>query len=198
MLEAIDLPRLLAWLEERTADPAVLRSARELSSAEPDLDLQQCGLLLGGLLAQACDPRVESSRLDALEEVGSRLGFDDEEIGAFLRDTLRITMRRLRGYATLNLPLGASPSEIKATHRSLVKVFHPDRHPLADSATRDSAGRMLARLNEARAVLLRPVEDEVLEGDDDVWLDEPCFEGEDAPTEEYTGDLSLLDWYTSS
>jgi DnaJ-domain-containing protein 1 len=197
MLEAIDLPRLLAWLEERNADPAVLRyAAHDLMVAEPehhdDLDLDQCGLLLAGLLLQACDPRVEANRVDALEEVAFRLGFDDEELGSFLRQTLRITMARLRGYATLNLPLGASKAEIKSTHRALIKVFHPDRHPMADAATQVSAGRMLARLNEARATLLRPFEDEVLEGEDDVWLDEPVFEAEDAPTEDYTGDALML------
>lgn len=203
MLEAIDLPRLLAWLEERHADPRVLRYAAQLHSPAPtgssptgsgpdDLDLEQSGLLLAGILNQACDPRVEAKRVDALEGVAFRLGFEDDELGSFLRQTLRITMRRLRGYATLNLPLGASKSEIKATHRALVKVFHPDRHPLADEATQLSAGRMLAQLNEARTALLRPFEDEVLEGEDDLWLDDPIFESEDAPTEDYTGDALML------
>lgn len=202
MLEAIDLPRLLAWLEERDADPAVLRYvARDLVSQErvpsvreagAALDVNQCGLLLAGLLTQACEPRVEASRVEALEEVAWRLGFDEHELGAFLCEALRITMPRLRGYGALNLPLGASRAEVKATHRALVKVFHPDRHPLADAATQASAGRMLARLNEARTVLLHPFEAELLAGEDDLWLDEPLFEPEDAPTEDCRGDALLL------
>jgi hypothetical protein len=115
------------------------------------------------------------------------MGYDDASFDALLSHALRITERRLRAYAVLGLGLDATASEIKQAHRHLAKTFHPDRLWSEDSiAERARATRTLARLNEARALLLRPFEEVILGGEDDVPLDEPLMESEDAETEDYS------------
>ena len=124
--------------------------------------------------------------MDALEEVAFRLGFD-ERSSQLLCQTLRITMRRLRGYATLNRR-SERPTEIRRP-TGPGKVFHPDRHPLGTPRPRRRpvgcwrGSTKLARTCSGRSKTKCSQRD-------DLWLDEPFFESEDAPTEDYTATCS--------
>jgi hypothetical protein len=53
---------------------------------------------------------------------------------------------------TLGLPAGATPEEIKAAHRDLVKVWHPDRFG-SDARLREKAEEKLKQINQAYTVL---------------------------------------------
>lgn len=55
-------------------------------------------------------------------------------------------------YAVLDLDPGATLSEVRDAHRDLTQVWHPDRFAHSPRL-QEKANRMLARINEARAVL---------------------------------------------
>jgi len=56
-------------------------------------------------------------------------------------------------YGVLGIPRRATREEIRRRYRYLVRVSHPDRHPLDENA----AARRMAEINVAAAVLLDPV-----------------------------------------
>jgi hypothetical protein len=56
-------------------------------------------------------------------------------------------------YATLGLPPGASPKQIKLRYRELVKRWHPDRHA-SDPAGQAEAARQMAQITQAYRTLL--------------------------------------------
>lgn len=217
MIDAIDVERLLAWLRREGAEPAVLAFvATELEghcldhppSAGPGIPLElswdERALVLGGMLALACEPRVDERALDRLAAVGRALGYDDDAQAALVRDRLGITERRLRAYAVLGLPLEATRDEVKATHRAIAKAYHPDRLSAADPEARRAAEKLLGKLNHARSVLVsrdevvldRPDDiplDEPVDRPDDVVLDDPSFDREDDEPTEIELDDSLTD-----
>jgi DnaJ-domain-containing protein 1 len=175
---------LLQWLAFQGADPLIVQVSAGLDQLRAErLGPEGTYLVLCGLLAQATEPYVAEDRLDALKALAWQLGYDDATYASLLSYVLGITERRLRAYAVLGLGLDATPADMKQAHRQLAKTFHPDRLLLSEQA---SATRMLARLNEARALLLRPFDEVVLSGEDDLPLDEPLDEREDAETEDYT------------
>ncbi|MEQ1501069.1 MAG: J domain-containing protein [Myxococcota bacterium] len=145
------------------------------------LDPGEHELLVHGLLHQVCAPKVEAVRIDALAGIAGRLGVD---LDVVVGDALRMSVTRLRAFGELGLPLDASPRRIKDTHRRLVKRFHPDRYA-TDPVQAESANKVLTRLNGARAQLTAPYEPLAPIGEDDLSLDEPWFETEDAPTQDY-------------
>ncbi len=55
-------------------------------------------------------------------------------------------------YGVLGVPRRATREEIRRRYRYLVRVSHPDRHPLDENA----AARRMAQINVAAAVLLDP------------------------------------------
>jgi len=57
-----------------------------------------------------------------------------------------------RAYATLGLPFGASPAQVKRRYRLLVKRWHPDRF-VADPMGQAEASERLTHINAAYAVL---------------------------------------------
>jgi preprotein translocase subunit Sec63 len=64
----------------------------------------------------------------------------------------RDQMREWRhAYRVLDMPESASPREIKAAYRHLVRRWHPDRYP-SDSAEQREATRMTEMINSAYAV----------------------------------------------
>jgi DnaJ-domain-containing protein 1 len=175
---------LLEWLARHGAEPLLEQLQVGLDQLTPgQLGPEGTYLVLCGLLQQATEPTVTDDKLDALKEMSFQLGYDAATYESLLSYVLGITERRLRAYAVLGLGLDATPAEMKQAHRQLAKTFHPDRLLLSEQA---SATRMLARLNEARALLLRPFDEVVLSGEDDLPLDEPLDEREDAETEDYT------------
>lgn len=64
-----------------------------------------------------------------------------------MRDDVR------HAYATLGLPSGASPEQIKRRYRALVKVWHPDRFA-SDLAGQAAATERMMQFNRAYRVLL--------------------------------------------
>jgi hypothetical protein len=59
-----------------------------------------------------------------------------------------------RAYATLGLPFGASPAQLKRRYRVLVKTWHPDRFA-SDPAGQAAACDRLTHINNAYRLLLR-------------------------------------------
>lgn len=193
-MERFDRDALLRWLTERRASARLLERVRawkqsppsELLPGLPPLELADVYLVLCGMLTQTVEPYVREDRLDALKSQALVLGYREKDFESLLSYTLRITERRLRAFGALGLGLHATADEIKAAHRSFAKTFHPDRVGARNPSDHNRANRVLARLNEARTLLLRPTDEVVLAGDDDIPLGEPRFESEDAETEEYT------------
>lgn len=186
MLDEADHQRLSAWLAEAGAHPALRHWVdHELQGpdlgAPEDLAWEDCELVLDGVLdlASGSGP-VREARVDAFFAIARRLGFEQDLVASLLHDRLRITERRLRAHAVLEVPLDATASEVKQAHRRLLKRFHPDRVAPEDEP---EAQRVTSALNDARSVLLRADEEVVLDGADDVFLDDPSWDVEDAPTE---------------
>lgn len=59
-------------------------------------------------------------------------------------------------YDVLGLGLLALPDEVREAHRRLAKVFHPDRHAAGNPVVAAHAQQVMARINEAYAVLDDP------------------------------------------
>jgi DnaJ-domain-containing protein 1 len=171
MLGAFDQQRLYHWLRKRAASRSLLAWVVDPSPDGRLLGDEECALLLEALLVAAIDPLVRAERVDGLIRVARALGYDDGGLDQFVRDTLRITTRRLRAYGVLQLPLGATAEDVKAAHRRIVKEVHPDRYAGADPATVERAAREVMALNHARALLNQPYQDVILEGEDDVYLE---------------------------
>lgn len=178
-----DPERLRAWLAERPHAgetlPLVAVAIGTESAAHTEIAAAE--LVLAGLILQVTEPRVDRVRLDAFVDAAARLGLDEASLRGLVEDLLGITERRLRAYAVLGLSLTARASEVKTAHRALAKRLHPDRLVHADDEARLLASRQLAEVNAARGLLLGD-EGVVVEGTDDLTLDEPWFEPEDAPT----------------
>jgi hypothetical protein len=67
--------------------------------------------------------------------------------GSTTRDGVR------RAYATLGLPFGASPAQLKRRYRALVKTWHPDRFA-SDPAGQAAACDRLTHINNAYRLLI--------------------------------------------
>jgi hypothetical protein len=173
MVEAFDPVRLDDWLRARGASARVRACVARLAAGEdpPSLDSRECELVLDALMVAAIEPVVHSGRVAGLVRVARALGYGEDVVDGFVQQSLRITLRRLEAYATLKLPLGATAEDVKAAHRRLVKVWHPDRQVGADADALADAARRVMALNEARALLNQPYEDVVLDGGDDVVLE---------------------------
>lgn len=182
-VKCFDPQALLEWLIHRGASEQLLARVRDWPlDARVKWESRDVYLVLCGLLIQVTVSSIQEDRIDALKDLALALGYREIDFEGLLSYALRITERRLRAFAVLGLGLHATAADIKVAHRQLAKTFHPDRLREGQS----SANRMLSRLNQARALLLRPTDDVLLGGEDDIWLGEPRFESEDAPTEEYT------------
>lgn len=175
MLEPLDPRQIAHWLRELGAQP--LAGAPGAATIDPNARR----VVLVGLLVQATGGPVDARRVEAFVEVGRRVGLTDDEVSAIVEEELGITLTRLQAYGVLGLPLGAGAHEIKRVHRALVKRLHPDRLVAADDEARLLASRRLGDVNAARAMLVRG-DGVVVSGGDDLTLDEPSFEPEDAPT----------------
>lgn len=195
MIDPIDLEALLGWLRVRGARRLLLSylaaNLGDAAPAPPPRTLRRADreLAVEGLLHQCCDPRVDPRRLDGLAQVARHLGLDDAELRALISDRLGITERRLRAYAVLGLRLDATPDELKVAHRQVAKALHPDRLARADAEARAEAGRVLAKLNAARTLLLSPRDEVALDRPDDVGLGEPELD----PSAEGEGEIELDD-----
>ena len=64
---------------------------------------------------------------------------------------------RSRAYATLGLPSGAGPVEVKKAYKRLVRTWHPDRFA-ADPVGQADAARQMARINLAYQLLERDLD----------------------------------------
>lgn len=144
-------------------------------------DPEAAQALLSALLEQAIEPVVSVARLEAFAAAAERLGWGDEARGALVARRVGITERRLTAYGLFGLSLASTQREVKAAHRRAAKRLHPDRLVRSPVAVRAEAERHLAQLNVARDLLLGD-EGVVLAGADDVTLEAPHFDPEDAPT----------------
>lgn len=194
MSGAVDLERLNDALRARGAHPALQAWVAELDGpdlgAPEDLAWEDCQLLLECALDLACEEGpVDGAWLDAFEDLAARLGLPEDHADGVVCEVHGVTLRHLRSLAELGLPVGSTTSEIKLAHRDLARRWHPDR--IAIEAERRAAEERLAKINAARRVLDR-AEEVVLARPDDLWLDEPDWDPEDAPTEGYEDGLTEL------
>lgn len=82
--------------------------------------------LLEALMLIAATDGVHPEEVAYLDQVADRFGFSASEYA-------RIKARHIEPsaddpYVILGLEPGASPAEVRAAYRSLVKTYHPDRH----------------------------------------------------------------------
>ncbi len=85
--------------------------------------------LLEALLLIAVTDGVHPAELDYLQAVADRLGFD---AAAYARIRARyIAPSADDPFLVLGVAPDASPAEVRAAYRTLVKTYHPDRHMAA-------------------------------------------------------------------
>ncbi len=85
--------------------------------------------LLEALLLIAVTDGVHPAELDYLRVVAERLGFD---AAAYARIRARyIAPSANDPYVVLGVAPGATPAEVRAAYRTLVKTYHPDKHHAA-------------------------------------------------------------------
>jgi hypothetical protein len=199
LLALFDEAALLASLRSRGAPAGAARlitgrvhrlglpwAGADLSSSEAARAVLQALLEqavdASGALEEGAGPGgVSVARLEAFVAAATRLGWDDERRAGLVVRQLGITEARVMAYGLLELSLSSTKREVKAAHRRAAKRLHPDRLVRSAPAFRAGAERQLARLNVARDLLLRD-EGVVLSGGDDVTLEAPDFDPEDAPT----------------
>lgn len=111
--------------------------------------------LLEALLLIAVTDGVHPDELEYLRVVADRFGFDP---AAYARIRARhIAPAKDDPFVVLGIAPGASPGEIRAAYRGLVKTYHPDRHMAAGTPPeflRVAEARMAA-INAAYAEVAR-------------------------------------------
>ena len=111
--------------------------------------------LLEALLLIAATDGVHPDELAYLDQVAERFGFS-------AADYARIKARHIAPppddpYIMLGLKPGASPDEVRAAYRALVKAYHPDRH-MADGTPPEFirvAEDRMAAINGAYAKIMK-------------------------------------------
>ena len=146
-------PLLVAWIHAEL-DAGTTGSGFE---ALPELAYEDCALLLAGVLELSVpvDKPLDQSSVQRFLQLCEQLGFDDTWIDAFVRQRIRVSLEVLTALAWLKLPLSPSQQEVTAAHRSMAKLYHPDRVTQLADEIQDLARLRTTQLNRAKEALLQ-------------------------------------------
>ncbi len=91
---------------------------------------------------------------DELRRLINELSADSEDTGTFAPPT-NVPADVVRAHTVLNVPVGATPAEIKKAYKTSITRWHPDKFANAPADEHSKAVAMAHALNNAYATLKR-------------------------------------------
>jgi hypothetical protein len=156
---------LVAWALSQDAE----HFADHLENLPP-LAYEDCELLLGGILEIGVTDTeaLEQRTIQRFLQLCEQLGFDDAWIDGFMKQQVGMSLEVVTALAWMHLPRTADEAEIAKAHRSLAKLYHPDRASHLAQELQDLAKLRTQQLNRARDALIEwvrvvplvPIEDD--------------------------------------